>query len=254
MNTRQYASLILHRAVMILKADSASYYLGTLWWVLEPLLYLSAFYIVFGLVMERGGPGYIGFLLAGLVFFRWFSATLVRAASSIFNNGRLINQIYLPKIVFPLVEICCGTLRFALVLALFLPFIWWYTGNITQAWWGLVPLMLAQLLFITGTSFILAFLIPLYPDFQRVVENVMMLLFYMSGVFFDISKAPEAIQQWLYLNPMAVMLEQYRGIFIDGQFPDLLALLPGLGFSLLCVVVGASLLVAYDRKFPYYVN
>ncbi len=239
---------------MILKADSATYYLGTLWWVLEPLLYLTAFYVVFGLVMERGGPGYVGFLLAGLVFFRWFSVSVTMASNSIISNSRLINQIYLPKIIFPLVQICCGGLRFGVVLSLFLPFIWFYTGTISMAWWGLPLLMLVQLTLIVGAGFMLAFLIPIYPDLRKIVENLMMLMFYMSGVFFDISRAPEAVQKWLYLNPMAVLLEQYRGVFIYSQFPDVGALAWPMAFSLALFAYGSWALVRYDRKFPYYVG
>ena len=63
------------------------------------------------------------------------------AANSIISNGGLINQVYLPKIIFPLVQICCGSMRFGLVLALFLPFIWFYTGTLSAAWLGL-PLLL----------------------------------------------------------------------------------------------------------------
>ena len=53
---------------------------------------------------------------------------------------------------------------------------------------------------------------------------------------------------------MAVLLEEYRAIFIDGQFPDIGALLPGILFSLACIAVGTVALMRYDRKFPYYLN
>ena len=87
---------------MDLRAEAAQNLMGMLWWVLEPLLYLLAFYLIFEVFLERGGPGFVGFLLCGLVFWRWFDASLNRSSAALLANGRLINQIYLPKWVFPL--------------------------------------------------------------------------------------------------------------------------------------------------------
>ncbi len=254
MNKRHYASLIWHRAYMFLKADSATYYLGSLWWLLEPLIYLSAFYIIFGLVMKRGdGIEFVGFLLCGLVYFKWFSTSISMSARSIVNNASLINQIYLPKVVFPLIDMACCTLRFAMVLAVFLPFMIIIAG-ISEVWLALPLVMLMQAVFTVGAGLFMSFMIPIYPDLQKVLDNFMMLLFYLSGVFFDISKSSEKVQAILKLNPMAVLLHEYRQILLYGQWPDW-QILGTIGlFSALLLALSVYLLTLYDRKLPYYLD
>lgn len=239
---------------MFLKADSATYYLGSLWWLLEPLIYLSAFYVIFGLVMQRGdGIAFVGFLLCGLVYFKWFSTSITKASNAILNNAGLINQIYLPKMVFPLIDISCCTLRFLMVLVLFLPFMIMVSG-LNEAWLALPVVMLIQAIFITGAGLMASFLIPIYPDLQKVLDNFMLLLFYMSGVFFDISQTSEKIQSILNLNPMAVLLHEYREILLYGHWPDW-GQLTSIGlFSLLLLTAGVALLHLYDRKLPYYLD
>jgi lipopolysaccharide transport system permease protein len=65
---RHYLDLVRYRAYVDLKSESARSYLGMLWWILDPLMYLAIYYLVFGVVLQRGGEGFVGFLLCGLVF------------------------------------------------------------------------------------------------------------------------------------------------------------------------------------------
>ena len=251
---RHYASLVVHRAWLDLRAEAAQNLMGMLWWVLEPLLYLLAFYLIFEVFLERGGPGFVGFLLCGLVFWRWFDASLKRSSAALLANGRLINQIYLPKWVFPLIEVVGGAMRFAVVLILFLVFAVLYTGGMTASWLGLLPLLLVELALICGLGLVLSVLVPLYPDLRKVVENFMLLMFYMSGIFFDISRLAPEVQQWLLLNPMAVLIQQFRRVLLQGYWPEWGALVgPGLA-ALGLVGIGMALLIVLDRKLPHYVN
>ena len=115
-----------------------------LWWVLEPLLYLCAFYLIFEVFLQRGGEGFVGFLLCGLVFWRWFDTTIKRASASIQNSIGIINRAYLPKWVFPATEVASGTARFVFVLALFLLFCVFYLGQASSVWLSISFLLLVQ--------------------------------------------------------------------------------------------------------------
>ncbi|MBL4567407.1 MAG: ABC transporter permease, partial [Porticoccus sp.] len=84
-----------------LKAESSRSYLGFFWWILEPALYMVAFYIVFALVFQRGGPGFIPFLLCGLVVWKWFGSVVSGSANVILSSSALIRQVYIPKYLLP---------------------------------------------------------------------------------------------------------------------------------------------------------
>ncbi len=253
MNTR-IGKLILHRAYLDLKAEASQNYMGIAWWVLEPLMYMVAFYAIFEIFLQRGGPGFVGFLLCGLVFWRWFDAPVKRAGNSILGNGTLINQIYLPKLVFPLTEIAGGSLRFGIVLVLFLVFAAFYSDGPTLAWLALPALLLTQLLVIVGIGCLLSVLIPQYPDIRKFVENALLLMFYMSGIFFDTSRLGEEIQRWLNLNPMAVLIREYRNILLYGEWPNWESLAGVFVSGLILSLLGLYLLRRLDKKLAHYVN
>jgi lipopolysaccharide transport system permease protein len=251
---RHYASLIWHRAWLDLKAEAAQNIMGMLWWILEPLLYLLAFYLIFDVFLERGGPGFVGFLLCGLVFWRWFDSTVKRVANSLLSNGQLINQIYLPKWVFPMIELVGNSLRFCFVLVLFLIFVSLYTDGPSLVWLALLPLLVSELLLIMGFGLLLSVLVPVYPDLRKLVENLMLLMFYMSGIFFDISRLDPGVQQWLYLNPMAVLIKQIRTVLLESQAPDWGAVAIVAAVSVAVLALALTLLNIMDRKLPHYVN
>jgi lipopolysaccharide transport system permease protein len=73
-------------------------------------------------------------------------------------------------------------------------------------------------------------------------------------VFFDTSRLDPEIQKWLNLNPMAVLIQQFRGVLLHAQTPDWAALGIVALVSLILTVTGLALLNHYNRKLPNYVN
>ena len=94
-------SLIHSRAQMNLKANAAQTYLSYLWWLLEPALYVALFYVVFEVLMLRGGPGFLYFLILGKIPFLWVSKSLSTGANSIRSNRGLMGQVRLPIGILP---------------------------------------------------------------------------------------------------------------------------------------------------------
>ena len=94
-------SLIHTRAQMNLKANAAQTYLSYLWWLLEPALYVALFYVVFEVLMLRGGPGFLYFLILGKIPFLWVSKSLSSGANSIRSNRGLMGQVRLPIGILP---------------------------------------------------------------------------------------------------------------------------------------------------------
>lgn len=238
--------LIRFRVLADLRGEVSGAYAGWLWWILEPLIYLSAFYVIFDLIFQRGGPGFVGFLLCGLVFWRWFDASIKKSSSSIMANAALIQQVPIPKIVFPLTDLGASFCRFLFVLSLFIVFLLFYKTSFSTSMLYLPLLLLAQGLLILGSSMLLASIIPFAPDLRKLLDHAMTLGFYLSGIFFAIENLPEAYRSWLYLNPMALMIEQYRTILLDNNPPDFQALGTVALLGLVFLVVGTRLFRRYD--------
>lgn len=250
MMMQHYIETIWFRAIAELRAEAARFYLGFLWWVFEPVMYMSAFYIVFGVIFERGGEGYVAFLLCGLVVWKWFGSTVTACSGSIAANAGLMQQVYLPKYIFPAIVVVTNSIKFSVVFFLLLIFLVIYGYPPSVTWLSLPLIIMLQLLLISAIGGLVASFTPFMPDFRLLLDNLIMLFFFLSGVFFDISKVAGDLQYLLKLNPMAVLIESYRTVLVDGGWPDFAYLAVVFVLSTGGVLLAAKLLVRYDRTYP----
>lgn len=241
--------IILYRIYVDVRNELYRSHMGIFWWLLEPAMYLGAFYFVFETIFQRGGPGFVGFLLIGLMFWRWFDNSVKRAAGAILANANLIQQVKLPKIMYPISELGSALVRFLFVLPILFLFLWGYQGEVHATTLYLPVLMLIQILLAAGVSTLLAALIPFATDLRKLLDHGLMLMFYMSGIFFDIARAPEHLQKWLYMNPMATLIKEYRGILLHGETPDFAALAVVLAVGLVLLWFGIWLIRRFDAVY-----
>lgn len=224
MNWKRYWDIILYRAYAEVKSEAQVNYMGYVWWALEPLLNTLLFYIILVLVMQKSTVGALSFLLVGTITWQWFSASVVASANTIFDAGTMLKFIYLPKVLLPLISILAGIWRFAFLFVLLLA---WcvLTGRTPGLPYLALPLLLAlQLLLILGVSLPIAALIPYFPDARYAVEVLLRSLMLISAIFFSVDQVPAQYHFWLFLNPIAVLIESYRDILLKGVWPDFLHL------------------------------
>jgi lipopolysaccharide transport system permease protein len=181
--TRYLIDLVLQEARAGLRAEASRGYLGVLWWGIEPVMYMGVFYFVFAHMYQRGDENYVMFLLTGMVVWKWFQATLNTGANSLMANAGLMNLVYLPKIVFPLTNIAVNTFKFLIVIFLFLIFLIFTDIQPSLTWMLLPVLILTQLLLIMSVTCLLAALMPFFPDLRAILDNILLMLFFLSGVF-----------------------------------------------------------------------
>ena len=94
-------SLVNTQAKLSLKSEASRFVLSYLWWVIEPLLFVVVFYVVFEVLLNRGRADFLVFLMCGKIPFLWFSKSVTSASNSITQNRGLINQVDIPKALFP---------------------------------------------------------------------------------------------------------------------------------------------------------
>ena len=215
---RHHWRYAVHRGWANLLAEAARYHLGWLWWIMEPLAMTAVFYVVFR-YLRGADEDFVYFLIVGVVAWLWFSSGVGNATQSLANARSLILQMKLPKVMFPLVSVISVTFKQAFVFAALLTVVGALVG-IDSAWLALPILFLSQLLLIAAAACTVAFLCAWLPDVRFLVVSGLQLMMFCSGIFFEISSFPEAIQGWFRINPMAVMLEQYRLVLLDGEVPD----------------------------------
>ncbi len=241
MRLSQYFSLIDVQARMLLKADSSKFILGSLWWFLEPLLWVGVFYVVFNLILDshRGGD-FVVFLACGKFAFIWFSKTVNQASNSIVANRSLVSKINVPKTIFPMAAVQESLYRQAAVYLLLFFILVVFGHPITLTWLWLIPVWLVYYLIIVACSFIGAYLVCMVRDFSKFIPLGMTFLLFTSGIFWDIRDIgnPQKTELLLALNPIAFMVDAHRQILMKATPPDAMHLvLLGVGATVLIIVM-----------------
>ena len=237
----QYFRLIDIMARMALRADATRFFLGYIWWVLEPLLWVAVFYVVFVLILATQKPDFLVFLMTGKLVFVWFSKSVTQASSSIVSNKGLVGKINVPKTLFPMAVVQEGLYRQIAVFALLFGFLLSTGYAVTSTWWYLVPVILVTYVVIVACAFVGACLVCLARDFIQLISLGMLFLMFTSGIFWDVRSLSDhhKIEMVMAVNPLAFMVDCYRQIMMHNTPPDMLHLLTiGTGFgALLCVMV-----------------
>ena len=247
-------SLVWHKALAELKAESSRAYIGILWWVIEPILYMLAFYFVFAFGLRTGGPGFVPFLLCGIVPWKWFAASIQTGSKTIVANRGLITQVYFHKGLLVATSLTASSIKFAIVLTLLLVYLILSGTALDHHILGLIPVILIQLVLIAAITTFAASIVPFIPDFKLIIENGLLMLFFMSGIFFDIRELPEDVQQILSLNPMVTIIGGYRDALLNSTWPDIRALIVVLAEASIFMVWGVYRLNRYDRHFAKVIN
>lgn len=232
-----------------LRAERSRSYLGLAWWLVEPALMMAAFWLVFDRILGTGGPGYLPFLLIGLVVWQWLKSSVVHAGQAIWQNLALIHQVRMPVLVFPFVHFLADAIKFGAVFVLLLAVLWFAGYPPNAAYLSLPPLLLCMALCAVGGGLLLAALMPLLPDLRFVVEQLLTVLMFLSGVVFALERVPAPYAEWLAWNPVLMLLDALRGVLLHGRWPDWMALLRVAASALALAAVGV---VCVQRLAPRY--
>ncbi len=242
--------LAWYKALAELQVEAARRYLGIIWWIAEPLLYMATFYAVFAVGLRLGGEDYVPFLLCGLVPWKWFATTVQGASTLLAENKGLMNQVYFPKNMLVTMLLMVNEIKALIIFGILTIGILAFGFSPDWTWLHLITVMLVQTLFIYGVALLVASLVPLLPDIRLLIDNGLLVMFFASGIFFDISERAAHVQEVLYLNPMAVLITAYRDVLLSGTTPQAFGLLWVSALSILMILLGLRLFRRFDCAYP----
>lgn len=242
--------LILFNTYAELRAEAARSYLGLVWWVLEPAMMMGAFWLVFDVILHTGGPDYVPFLLIGITVWQWMKSCITHGGYAIWGNLGMVRQVPLPPLVFPLVAMLSDTVKFAFIFALLLVILWSMGYPPNAAYWGLLPLFASVFLAGAGAGFIVAALVPLVPDLRFVIEQVLTVVMFLSGVVFPLTQVPDRLRWMMDFNPVAVVMADARGILMHAQLPNWVGLYKVALISIFACIAGVLFVRHLAPRFP----
>ena len=232
-----------------LASEASKQYLHVLWWVLEPLLSLTVFYLVFGVLLQRGTSNFVDFLLVGVVAWNWFQRTVSNGIQSISSGKGLLLQVYFPKILLPIATVLQDLVKQSFVFLLLLLYL--LGASYLQMSWLAFPLIvLLQLVLVAGIAGLVAALVPFLPDLRFVVSTGLQLLMFGSGVFYPLSAIPESLQSLFLANPVATLLHLYREVLLYGNLPALGEMVMLASYGAFFCALAYFLLQRFDARYP----
>ncbi len=242
MSLFRFFSLVNIQAKMDLKAEASRFILSYLWWIIEPLLFVGTFYLVFEVLLNTGRQDFLLFLICGKIPFLWFSKSVTAASQSIVNNKGLINQVDIPKSLFPYVSVHETLYKQWVVFLIMFGVVTFYGYMPELNWLWLIPLLFVQYGLILLCSLVGALCVSFVGDFRMIITMGMMFLMFASGIFWDIDMVtnPALRDLMLTCNPIAFLIDAYRQVLMKRSLYDLnhLAMLGGIVFILLCLMHG----------------
>jgi lipopolysaccharide transport system permease protein len=246
----RWREILLYQAWCHLRVESERLYIGTLWWVVEPLLETAVLYVVFTSLLATTAEHYLSFLLCGLVSWRWFAQGVARAAPTILQNQPLAMQVFVPKLVFPLAILLADGAKFAVSLVVLFAFLA-ADGFAPCAAWAAFPLVLVvQFLLLAAVALWIAALVPFLRSLLVGLDVALRFAMFASGVFFDAGRVEEPLRSLLAFHPMATVLRAWREVLMLGRLPDFAAL-ASVAVAALLAIAGVVVFVGRrERLYP----
>ncbi len=224
--------------------------LGYVWSILDPLLMSLIYWVIFGLLLQRGAntpDPYILFLLTGVLPWTWFNGNLSDGTRAFRQEGKLIRSVKIARSIWILRQVCSKGIEFVISLSILVIFaLITLTPPSPLALIFLPAAVALQLLLTVGCNFIIAPLSVLYRDVERVVKLGLRILFYGSPILYFPTIGNPTLHFLYGLNPVAGIVDLYRGIFFP-EAANWVYVLESLIVSLVIFAVGS---VVFRRTIP----
>lgn len=227
----QRREYILHVPRNELRARNMDTVFGNVWQLLNPMLSIFVYYLVFGLLLDttRGVEHFIPFLAIGVLAFQYTQRSVVQSATSLSSNSGLLRSISFPRALLPVTTVATEALAFLPGIAVFVAVTLAFGVPVSASWMLLPLVLLLQTLFNVGASFITARLGHQIRDVRNLLPFVFRLLFYGSGVIFNVyAYLDDPALRWFFvLNPVFCVLAIYRWVLLgmEVELAELLSLI-----------------------------
>lgn len=221
--------------------------LGIAWALLQPLLTMIVFTVIFGFIakLPAGGAPYPILVFAALLPWQLFASAVTAASGSLVGNANLLTKVYFPRLIVPGSAIVVSFVDFLVSAVILLGLMVWYGQTPTWRFLMLPIFVLIVCATALGAGLWLAALTVKYRDFRFVVPFIVQLGLFISPIGFSSDLIPENWRLLYSLNPLAAAIDGFRWAILGG---DARLNLPAFGLSAAVVLLLLTSGVWYFRR------
>lgn len=251
----RYRDLVLTLVARDLKVRYRRSALGFLWTMLQPLLMMLVFTVVFSALFRFNLPNYPIYALAGVLFWNFFSQSIVASMNSLRGNAQLLQKLPVPKAVFPLATVISGVVNLVLALVpLFLIMVVTEgIGSLRPALLFLPLSILLAALFTLGAGLLLAPLAVFFSDVVELIGVLLSVVMYLTPIFYPKEILPPKVLWVVRFNPVRSILETFRDPIYQGEVPPLTHLSVCVVIAVLALAIGGLAFRRSSDRIPFYV-
>jgi lipopolysaccharide transport system permease protein len=230
--------------------------LGPLWYLVQPLLTMVVFVVIFGKIAKiptDGLPQQV-FYLCGITAWNYFAECLNATSGTFIQNAGIFGKVYFPRLVIPISVVISGLIRFGIQFALFLAFAVYFLAKGANVHPNAAVLLTPYLIFLMaalgiGLGIIISSLTTRFRDLQFLVQFGVQLLMYGTPIVYPLSLVPERYKWIVAANPMSAIVESFRYGFLGAGSFDLVLLAYSTTTIFVIVFVGILLFNRVEKGF-----
>jgi homopolymeric O-antigen transport system permease protein len=223
--------------------------IGAGWAILQPVMTLAIFTLVFGnfAKIPSDGMPYAVFAYTALLPWTYFSSALSRSGTGLVSNANLITKVYFPRFIIPAASVIAPAVDFLFAFLVLLGLMAWFGIAPT---WGILALPLFFLLAMITALAVGLWLSPLnarYRDVGHMIPFLIQFWMFASPVVYPVSLIPESWRLIYSLNPMVGVIEGFRWALLGKQNPDFLSMLVSVAVVLVLLLGGIIFFKRMER-------
>ena len=246
---------------MFVKKDIVTVYkqtiLGPVWYIIQPLLQMITFIIIFTRVTHLSTDGVPPslFYLSGIVIWNYFSECLNQTANTFSENADMFGKVYFPRLITPMSKVISGLIKFGIQFALFLIMYFYYVftdDKLTLPTWNvfLLPLLLIFMAGLgLGFGLIFSALTTKYKDLKFLLQFGIQLAMYATPVIYPISSIPGKYKYFFFLNPLTHVIEAFKYIFLGVGEINIFGIIYTASFVIVLMVLGVLIFNKTEKTF-----
>jgi len=235
----EYRDLFFFLVFRDIKVLYAQTVLGFSWALLNPLIQILVFTVIFGRVaaIETDGIPYALFSTVAIIPWTYMSNAMTAGATSLVTGQAMLGKIYFPRIIFPVTPILAKLVDFAISILLIVVAMLYYGVSLTANVLFLPLFVLMMVAVPLGASLWLSALAIRFRDVKFAMPFVIRMLIYSAPIVYTATAIPEKWRFIYSLNPIVGVIEGYRACLLGTEIPWVF-IYPGIVTSVLLVVGG----------------
>ncbi|PWL92226.1 MAG: polysaccharide ABC transporter [Clostridiales bacterium] len=247
----KYRRYMLYSAKAQLKNEVAGSFLNWLWWILDPLLFMLVYTFVYSIVFGRSQDYLCAFIFLGYCSWEFFNRSVKQSVKLVKKYKSVLSKVYLPKFILIISSMLVNGFKMLISLGIVVITMAVYRipPSLTMLW--AIPFLLLLFLLTFGFSCWLLHFGVFFEDLANIVNVVLRLLFYMSGIFYNPEQQLTGIVRYcmIRLNPTCYIITQLRNTVLYAQPPLWHWLILWAVIGAAVSACGVALIYRYERRY-----